>query len=384
MAYSAAMKAAIGEMRDVLKAHGLGQQSKEFSAHGEHKPHDDAPLVFVACSGGRDSLALAACAQVVCAAWGIRCGAIIVDHHLQDASHKVAQQAAQTCRELGLEPVLIVDVQVKERGQGIEAAAREARYAALIGTAQRWHAAAVLLAHTKDDQAESILIDLIRAAGTDAFAGMPQTQLFDDVLVLRPLLGITRAQTTRICEDEGLKYWDDPTNGDAVPLESALPASYPLRSRVRHDLMPYLSAFAGCDMVDRLARTARIARRDVEALNLEAERALAQTVEFEGNMRNLQADRLVDDKLGANIDARALERWPEAIRYRVIARTLAACGLAYASRHVAAVDKLVSQWHGQGKVALPSKYSAKRKAHVIRICEDITHANRRCAKRNRS
>ena len=314
------MKAAIGEMRDVLKAHGLGQQSKEFSAHGEHKPHDDAPFVFVACSGGRDSLALAACAQVVCAAWGIRCGAIIVDHHLQDASHKVAQQTAQTCRDLGLEPVLIVDVQVKERGQGIEAAAREARYAALVGTARRWHATAVLLAHTKDDQAESILIDLIRAAGTDAFAGMPQTQLFDDVLVLRPLLGITRAQTTRICEDEGLEYWDDPTNGDAVPLETALPASYPLRSRVRHDLMPYLSAFAGCDMVDRLARTARIARRDVEALNQEAERALAQTVEFEGNMRDLQADRLADDKLGANIDARALERWPEAIRYRVIAR----------------------------------------------------------------
>lgn len=137
-----------------------------------------------------------------------------------------------------------MDVQVKERGQGIEAAAREARYAALVGTARRWHATAVLLAHTKDDQAESILIDLIRAAGTDAFAGMPQTQLFDDVLVLRPLLGITRAQTTRICEDEGLEYWDDPTNGDAVPLETALPASYPLRSRVRHDLMPYLSAFA--------------------------------------------------------------------------------------------------------------------------------------------
>ena len=202
------------------------------------------------------------------------------------------------------------------------------------------------------------------------------------MLVLRPLLGITRAQTTRICEDEGLEYWDAPTNGDAVPLEPALPASYPLRSRVRHDLMPYLSAFAGCDMVDRLARTARIARRDVEALNQEAERALAQPVEFEGNMRALQADRLADDKRGANIDARAWERGPEAIRYRVIARTVAACGLAYASRHVAAVDKRVSQWHGQGKGALPSKYSAKRKAHVIRICEDITHANRRCAKRN--
>lgn len=380
MAYSAAMKAAIGALRPMLETHGLGMQSPEFAKHGEHKPAQDAPLVFVACSGGRDSLALAACARTVCSAWGLRCGALIVDHHVQDGSEEVARQAAQSCSALGLEPVMVINVDVHDDGQGLEAAARTARYAALVKTAKLWRASAVLLAHTKNDQAETVLIDLIRAAGTDAFAGMSYEQMVDGVLFLRPFLTISRAQTTQICEDAGLQYWDDPTNGDAIPTDTALPRDYPLRSRIRHDLVPYLSAFAGCDIVERLASVTQIVRRDVSALQEEAERACAQTVEFESGMP--VAEQQV--KLSANIDARALAQYSEAIRYRVIAQTLAQCGLQFAARHVSAVDRLVSQWHGQCKVSLPSKYSAKRKAHVIRICEDVSHANRRCAKSNRS
>lgn len=87
-----------------------------------------------------------------------------------------------------------------------------------------------------DDQAETVLIGLLRSRGVDALAGMPQVFTRSGATFARPLLTLTRAETTGICEDLGVEYWDDPTNGDAVDGE--LPNDYPLRSRVRHDLLP--------------------------------------------------------------------------------------------------------------------------------------------------
>ncbi|MEE1295594.1 MAG: ATP-binding protein, partial [Bifidobacterium sp.] len=248
------------------------------------------------------------------------------------------------------------------------AAARTARYAALRAAARKTGAAAVLLAHTLDDQAETVLIDLIRAAGTDAMAGMPASQTVDGTLFLRPLLDVARAETTAICGQLGLDYWDDPTNGDGVPAGEPLDVSYPLRSRVRHDLLPALSAFAGRDMARRLADGARVARRDVELLDRLADGACERAVTFDGDTARIDARRLADED--------------EAIRFRVVARVLARCAPGSGSRHVEAVEALVSRWHGQGPVTLPSKHVGFRWKHVIEVCEDVTHANRRRARQD--
>src|SRR5690606_20312838 len=111
-------------------------------------------LVLVALSGGADSLALAAATAFEAPRAHLRAGAVIVDHGLQAASTEVAERAAEQARALGLDPVVVVRVQVGSAG-GPEAAARDARYAALVETIQTTDAAALLLGHTLDDQAET-------------------------------------------------------------------------------------------------------------------------------------------------------------------------------------------------------------------------------------
>ncbi len=150
---------------------------------------------------------------------GVRCGAVIVDHGLQAGSEQVASEAADRCRALGLGPVIVRNATEQARGEGLEAAARQARYDELCAAAHESGAIAVLLAHTMDDQAETVLIGLLRSRGVDALAGTPQVFTRSGATFARPLLTLTRAETTGICEDLGVEYWDDPTNGDAVDGE---------------------------------------------------------------------------------------------------------------------------------------------------------------------
>lgn len=367
MAYSPRLRAAVGAVRAALEAAGLGLQSPRFAEHGEHQPDADAPLVLVACSGGRDSMALAAVAGTVCASLGVRCGAIIVDHGLQAGSADVAEEAAGRCRSLGLGPVEVRRVEVADAaGEGLEAAAREARYAALIEAAHNLDAAAVLLAHTLDDQAETVLIGLLRSGGVDALAGMPARVERGGVPFLRPLLPLTRADTTGICDDLGLEYWNDPTNGPDIEDGSALlPRDYPLRSRIRHDLLPYINAFSGADITQRLADGARLARNDKDYLD-QAAASVARTA-----IRPGAADAEI-----LRLDAKALAGEHPAIRRRVIAHALSSAGIVANARQVEAIDRLIVDWHGQGPVDLPSGHSANRKKHVIRVCQDGAHANR--------
>ena len=365
MPYTAVMRAAIGRMRSMLVDLGLPRQDPRFAEHGDHTPAPDAPLVLVACSGGRDSMALAAVAGIVCASWGIRCGAIVVDHRLQEHSDEVAQSAARRCCGLGLDPVTVVPVEVSGDGHGVEAAARDARYRALADTARRESAACVLLAHTGDDQAETVLMDVLRSSGLDALAGMPRIVERDGVRFARPFLRLTRADTTGICEDLGITWWDDPTNGDHMAADEPLPDDFPLRSRVRHTLIPYLNAFDGGDIVSRFCDGAELASIAKSYLDGIAESVAAHAVTFAGD----SCGSVDGDCELLRIDAKALAREPRAIRLRVIAHALAAVGID-------AVDRLISQWHGQGAVALPSGHSAFRRKHVIRVCQDGLHANR--------
>ena len=388
MAYSARLRKAVGAVRATLSAVELCDvQAPEFAQHGDHAVAADAPLVLVACSGGRDSMALAAVSHIVCTSMGVRCGAVIVDHGLQAGSERVANEAADRCRALGLGPVILRNATVQARGEGLEAAARQARYDELCAAAHESGAIAVLLAHTMDDQAETVLIGLLRSRGVDALAGMPQVFTRSGATFARPLLTLTRAETTGICEDLGVEYWDDPTNGDAVDGE--LPNDYPLRSRVRHDLLPAIERFAGFNVTRHFAESARLARMDKEYLDQRSDEVMGEAVaavDWPASSAAVSTDApracVAGDTndsshgIGLMISVKRIAREPEAIRLRVIAHALSQAGVNASAAQIAAIDRLVVDWHGQGGVSLPRGYSANRKKHVIRVCQDGAHANR--------
>ena len=388
MAYSARLRKAVGAVRATLSAVELCDvQAPEFAQHGDHAVAADAPLVLVACSGGRDSMALAAVSHIVCTSMGVRCGAVIVDHGLQAGSEQVASEAADRCRALGLGPVILRNATVQARGEGLEAAARQARYDELCAAAHESGAIAVLLAHTMDDQAETVLIGLLRSRGVDALAGMPQVFTRSGVTFARPLLTLTRDETTGLCEDLGVEYWDDPTNGDAVDGE--LPNDYPLRSRVRHDLLPAIERFAGFNVTRHFAESARLARMDKEYLDQRSDEVMGEAVaavDWPASSAAVSTDTpracAADDTndsghgIGLMIGVKRIACEPEAIRLRVIAHALSQAGVNASAAQIAAIDRLVVDWHGQGGVSLPRGYSANRKKHVIRVCQDGAHANR--------
>ncbi|TDB79231.1 tRNA lysidine(34) synthetase TilS [Micromonospora sp. KC721] len=297
----------------------------------------DGP-VLVACSGGADSLALAAAVAFVASRAGRPAGLVTVDHGLQAGSAGRAAAVARWAVEAGLDPVEAVPVTVAGRPGGPEAAARDARYQALAAAARRHRAAALLLGHTRDDQAETVLLALARGAGPRGLAGMPARRDLDGVPLLRPLLDVTREQTRAACAALGLTPWQDPHNTDP---------SY-ARARVRADVLPVLVGALGEGVLDNLARTARLVAADTAALDELADAALAAArVGTEGAL-----------------SAGALAALPRAVRTRVLhawARELGASPAALSHRHVAALDALVTDWHGQGATALPGGMRVARR-----------------------
>ncbi|HZL02524.1 MAG TPA: tRNA lysidine(34) synthetase TilS [Cellulomonas sp.] len=314
----------------------------------------DGALVLVACSGGPDSLALAAATAFVARrstrASGrgstgplLRAGAVVVDHALQPDSAQVAAAAGAACRALGLDPVEVVRVSVAASG-GPEAAARDARYAALDETAHRLGAAAVLLGHTLDDQAEQVLLGLARGAGGRSLAGMPARR----GLLRRPLLGLRRADTIAACAALGLEPWHDPTN---IPTD---PGVGPLRSRVRAHVLPVLEHTLGPGVAQALARTADQLREDADALDALAADLLAAS---------LVADDLTDhapdaDRPGGpvRLDVAVLTAAVPALRRRALRAAAIRAGAPAGSlhrAHVLALDALLTDWHGQGQLDLP-------------------------------
>ncbi|MEV4384977.1 tRNA lysidine(34) synthetase TilS [Micromonospora sp. NPDC049580] len=285
--------------------------------------------VLVACSGGADSLALAAATVFVAPRLGRTAGLVTVDHGLQAGSAKRAEAVAGWAREAGFAPVVAVRVRVAGRPGGPEAAAREARYEALTEAARQHEAVAVLTGHTRDDQAETVLLALARGAGPRGLAGMPSRRELAGVPLLRPLLEIGREQTRAACAALGLSAWQDPHNTDP---------SY-ARSRVRADVLPALVRALGPGVVDNLARTARLVAADNAALDETAATALAAARHPAGGLAVPELAGLT-----AAVRGRVLHAW---------ARELGAVPGALSHRHVAALDALVTDWHGQGPTDLP-------------------------------
>jgi tRNA(Ile)-lysidine synthase len=289
-------------------------------------------LVLVACSGGADSLALAAGLAFEGPRLGLRAGGVTVDHGLQPGSAAQAGRVVETLGGLGLEPLHSVTVTVTAGGTGPEAAARAARYAALDETATACSAAAVLLGHTLDDQAETVLLGLARGSGARSLAGMPPRS----GRYLRPLLGLRRAQTRAACAAQGLQAWHDPQNDDPAYT----------RVRVRSRLLPALEAELGPGVAEALARTASQLRADADVLDDLTEQAL----------RRLTAGQ-------AGLCASELAQLPAAIRTRVLRAAALAAGApagGLSQRHVAEMDALVTGWHGQAGVDLPGAIRCRR------------------------
>ncbi len=264
----------------------------------------------VGVSGGADSLALAMGAQWAAARAGGQVRAVIVDHGLQPGSADVARRVALTLEDRGI-AAEVRRVTLAGRAGGVEAAAREARLAALADVGLP-----VLLGHTLDDQAEQVLLGIVRGSGTRSLGAMASRR----GPFVRPLLGIRRATTAAACTQWGLTPWQDPMNDDDAYM----------RVRIRHALAQ-LEAATGRDLAPNLARTAILARADADALD-----ALA---------------RMPSEH--PTLPLRALEGQPDAIRWRRIRAWLASRGITVGYAHVRAVDALVVAWRGQGPIAVP-------------------------------
>lgn len=308
------------------------------TAEAGSRPDPDAPvpppLVLVACSGGADSMALASALAFEAPRLGVRAGGVTVDHALQSGSDQRAAEVVLRLRELGLDPVESVAVTVGRDG-GPEAAARDARYAALDAAAERHGAAAVLLGHTRDDQAETVLLGLARGSGTRSLSGMAAVSGAGG-RYRRPFLHIDRQTARKACMVQSLPVWDDPHNTDPAYT----------RSRLRHEGLPALEKALGKGVVEALARTAQLSRDDADALDAWAR----------------QAEASVRDASGL-LECAKLYALPIAIRRRILRRAAIEAGAPAGSlfaRHIEEVDRLITGWRGQGAINLPGKVVALR------------------------
>ncbi len=275
--------------------------------------------LLIACSGGPDSLALAAAAAVVAARRGDPIRAVVVDHDLQPESADVAAGVVTQLQQRLKMAAEVIGVRVRDDGAGPEASARDARYAALEAAATDDEH--ILLGHTMDDQAETVLLGLARGSGVRSLAGMPAAR----GRFLRPFLGLRRSVTAAACQEFGLDPWIDPHNQDRRFT----------RVRVRTEVIPTLEEQLGPGVTEALARSAQLARADADYLDELASRATR-------------------DLAGPALEVDALLELPEPIATRVLRWWLLDAGAHEASAtHLQAAWGLVVDWRGQVGVDLP-------------------------------
>ena len=311
----------------------------------------DLPLLLVACSGGPDSLALAGIAAHFARRGDVRVGAIIVDHGLQEDSAAVAAQTTQILTDLGLHPVITEKVQVPVGNMGPEMAARTARYTAFTKAVEATGARAVLLGHTLDDQAETVLLGLSRGSGTRSLAGMPPVRVEEGVTYLRPFLGLRRADMLDICDAETLTPWIDPTNTDETLM----------RARIRHSVLPYLEEHLGGDVARSLARTAAVAGPDAEYLDEQAQVAYEQALLPAGT-----AVRGIEREDAVLLDRAQVAELHPALRLRVLATACKAAGGENPGfERLQALDSFTAEYAVAGPVQVPGHVSAYRRRKIV-------------------
>ncbi|MFK3835849.1 tRNA lysidine(34) synthetase TilS [Microbacterium sp. NPDC087868] len=303
----------------------------------------EGAAVVAALSGGADSLALTAAVAVEAPKLGIRATAVTIDHALQTGSDAVAARAAEQATALGLE-ARVVRVEVDDAtGDGPESAARDARYRALRDVAEELGARAVLLGHTLDDQAETVLLGLARGAGAASLQGMSPVREDDDgVRWMRPLLTVRRTTTRAFCAASALDVWDDPHNLDDRFA----------RVRVRERVLPVLEAEIGPGIAEALARTAEQLREDAEAFD----EMIHETIE----------DIVEHAEAGISVSVAALAANPAALRNRVIRLVVdSEFGVSLTRLQTLEVARLVTDWSGQGPIDLPRCAAARHGGRIV-------------------
>jgi tRNA(Ile)-lysidine synthase len=284
---------------------------------------------IVAVSGGADSLALAYALNKEAPELAITLIAVTVDHQLQTGSGDQAEKVQEQLKSMGYQEVIIEKVSVVEKS-GLEADARTARYAALDAIANSYGASQIFLGHTRDDQAETVLLGLARGSGTRSLSGMATI----NGKYARPYLQLTRAQTVAACFEAEITPWNDPHNINEKFS----------RVRVRNKVMPVMEEEIGPGIAAALARSAAILRDDADALD-EMAQAVISRVDL------------------SDLDCAALTELPRAIRSRVLRAAIYAAGApsgSVSADHLAGVEALVTSWRGQGETSLPGGVKVAR------------------------
>lgn len=333
----------------------------------EHTP--DALVVGV--SGGADSLALAVTALDLAARQGVPVSPITVDHGIRAESAGEAAGVVQLLRDLGAERARVVRPEPSGEWTGPEGEARDRRHRSLRQAALELQAETgadtvdILLGHTLDDQAETVLLRLARGSGARSLGAMARrTQLAPGLFLGRPLLDLRRADTVACCQSLGLEPVEDPTN--RVDSHWRTAADEPLRrAAVRAWALPALERALGQDVAPALARTARQLQDDEQALT---ELADAQVARLQ--TRSADGHRLIPVA-----PTRAL---PAAIRRRLYRQLALECGAVageLASVHLENVDRLVTNWHGQGPTWLPGAVRVRRRGSGLEFAPSTLWAN---------
>lgn len=302
----------------------------------------DGATVIVALSGGADSLALAEATVFEARSRGMHVLSATIDHGLQDGSDEVAASVAVKAEGLGIRS-FVARVDVSPAEGGLEAAARDARYAALRGIAASERADAVLLGHTLDDQAETVLLGLARGSGAASLQGMaPRREDEDGTVWLRPMLGVRRATTEAFCAASDLEPWHDPHNSEHRFA----------RVRVRENVLPVLESELGPGIAEALARTAEQLREDAEAFD----EMIHETIE----------DIVEHAEAGISVSVAALAANPAALRNRII-RLVAHSefGASLSRTQTIEVARLVTDWSGQGPIDLPGCAAYRDGARIV-------------------
>lgn len=297
-------------------------------------PLEPGDTVLVACSGGSDSLALLGATLFEGHKRGLRVIAATIDHGLQDGSAERASALVGQMAAMGADETASAHVVVSAEGVGPEAAARRARYEMLEEMADHFGARAILLGHTRDDQAETVLLGLARGSGGRSIAGMRRS--FDRYR--RPLLDVSRADTRAACEAEHLDVWEDPHNGDPTYT----------RVRVRHTILPVLEAELGPGVAVALARTGEMLRADMDYLDDVAATAL--------------------EDLEGVLAVEALTALAAPVRTRVLRLAALAAGSPASElfhEHVTGMDRLLTHWRGQRGIDLPGHLRVVRRDGVL-------------------
>ena len=293
--------------------------------------------LLIAVSGGADSLALASATLFESKKLQLQVATVTIDHGLQKASAKVTEQTLDKLHQIGIIEAWSKKVKVGTKG-GPEAAARDARYKALESIRIESKSDFIVLGHTANDQAETVLLGLTRGSGSKSLSGMSVRS----ERLLRPLLAIERKTTEQFCKDEKISPWQDPQNKDLKFL----------RVRIRRVVLPFIEKQLGNGIFSNLIRTSSQLQEDDQYLSAVVDKAFKKIAKSSART--------------VTLDQSGLSKLPAAVRNRVIKSAIDYFEVDSSRVHVLAVADLVLNWHGQKPLALPG-VRVERKGKTITL-----------------